>query len=184
MLSGLTGGKAIAAATTAQKSGANRIIVIAFARWRGIFLFCFFGCHRFWFVCAPMGGAACTAESLEQTPLAPLFCWFAVLGACACSVLFGQHALTGQSEAAAALASPSLASVTKQQERGLHASLFLLFLCFHFYFFNVAPHSCCSALREVGGVGEFVGVVMGGPAGIAHCVVMLAGFEGAEWGRR
>ncbi|RNE99179.1 hypothetical protein TraAM80_08342 [Trypanosoma rangeli] len=66
-----------------------------------------------------MGGAACAAESLEQTPLAPLFCWVAVLGACACSVLFGLHALTEQSEATAALASSSLVSRTKQQERGL-----------------------------------------------------------------
>ncbi|RNE95701.1 hypothetical protein TraAM80_10133 [Trypanosoma rangeli] len=119
MLSGLTGGKANAAAATAQKAGTNRIIVIVFASWRGVFLFCFFGCHRFWFVCAPMGGAACAAESLEQTPLTPLFCWVAVLGACACSVLFGLHALTRQSESTAALASPSLVSRTKQQERGL-----------------------------------------------------------------
>ncbi|RNE96402.1 hypothetical protein TraAM80_09814 [Trypanosoma rangeli] len=37
MLSGLTGGKANAAATTAQRSGTNRIIVIVFVRWRGVF---------------------------------------------------------------------------------------------------------------------------------------------------
>ncbi|RNE98409.1 hypothetical protein TraAM80_08788 [Trypanosoma rangeli] len=129
MLSGLTGGKANVVATTAQRSGANRISEIVFVRWRGVFLFCFFGCHRFWFVCAPMGGAACTAESLERTQLASLFCWVAVLGTCACSVLFGLHALIGQSEATAALVSPSLATGTKQQERVLPL-LFRRVLCF------------------------------------------------------
>ncbi|RNE95556.1 hypothetical protein TraAM80_10186 [Trypanosoma rangeli] len=119
MLSGLTGGKANAAPTTAQRSGANRIIVIAFASWRGVFLFCFLGAIVFGWRAAPMGDAACTAESLEQTPLASLFCWVAVLGACACSVLVGLHALTGQPETTAALASPSLVNGAKQQERGL-----------------------------------------------------------------
>ncbi|RNE95734.1 hypothetical protein TraAM80_10114 [Trypanosoma rangeli] len=119
MLSGLTGGKANAAATTAQRSGANRIIVSVFASWRGVFPFCFLGAIVFGSAVLQWGGAACAAESLEQTPLAPLFCWVAVLGACACSVLFGLHALTGQSESTAALASPSLASGTKQQEKRL-----------------------------------------------------------------
>ncbi|RNE95440.1 hypothetical protein TraAM80_10218, partial [Trypanosoma rangeli] len=140
MLSGLTGGKANAAATTAQRSGANRIIVSAFVPWRDVF--------PFWFLGAIVFGSAALQLVVLHAPLRASskhrwrlsFCWVAVLGACACSVLFGLHALTGQSETTAALASPSLLGRTKQQETVMHALVYLLFYCFfQYYFFTLRP---------------------------------------------
>ncbi|RNE95113.1 hypothetical protein TraAM80_10393 [Trypanosoma rangeli] len=60
---------------------------------------------------------------------------------------------------------------------------FVFIVFFNFFFLRYAPLLLRCA-EGSGGVGEFVGAVVGGPAGIAHCVLPLAGFEGAGRGRR